>query len=155
MPQHSWGATSGALNLPQSLSPVVAGRYHYNVSSQRLDTHINYGSTDNLSISSVTTYNNLWAVVMDCDPAVAHQRYLLASSQVLLDAQHSGFPMPSLHSDLTAETRQRCQQQLRSTSEDRSSADAATCMSRAHCPSCHLDAMLAHGLHARRWCPSP
>ena len=63
---------------------MAGGRYHYNVSSQRLDTHINYGSTDNLSISSVTTYNNLWAVVMDCDPAVAHQRYLLASSQVWL-----------------------------------------------------------------------
>ena len=54
------------------------------MSSQRLDTHINYGSTDNLSISSVTTYNNLWAVVMDCDPAVASQRYLLASSQVCM-----------------------------------------------------------------------
>ena len=73
-----------ALHLASCPDPQHANRYHYNVSSQRLDTHINYGSTDSLSISSVATYNNLWAIVMDCDPAVANQRYLLATSLVQL-----------------------------------------------------------------------
>ena len=45
-------------------------RYHYNVSTQRLDTHISYGVRDKLTISSVTSYSNLWAVVMDCDTQV-------------------------------------------------------------------------------------
>ena len=45
-------------------------RYHYNVSSARLDTHIGYGSRDKLTISSLASYQNMWAVVMDCDPQV-------------------------------------------------------------------------------------
>ena len=67
-------------------------RYHYNVSSQRLDTHISYGIKDKLTMSSVASYSNMWAVVMDCDPQVRltppsyaaykFRRHSMASSRI-------------------------------------------------------------------------
>lgn len=56
-------------------------RYHYNVSSARLDTHIGYGSRDKLTISSLASYTNMWAVVMDCDPQVRLQQHSTGPSR--------------------------------------------------------------------------
>lgn len=40
-------------------------RYHYNVSTARLDVHVNKGRADGLHVSSVGSSGDLWAVIMD------------------------------------------------------------------------------------------
>ena len=40
-------------------------RYHYNVSMDRLNTHVAKGYAENLHITSVAACGNLWAVIMD------------------------------------------------------------------------------------------
>lgn len=45
--------------------PSMKQRYHYNVSSNRLEFHVNKGLADGLYISSVACCGDLWAVIMD------------------------------------------------------------------------------------------
>ena len=40
-------------------------RYHYNVSNQRLDIHVQKGYDDGLYISSVAACGELWGIIMD------------------------------------------------------------------------------------------
>ncbi|CAG9463936.1 unnamed protein product [Pedinophyceae sp. YPF-701] len=54
-------------------------RYHYNVGSLRLDTHISKGFADGLTISSVACYMGLWAVIMDVGTGYSGQTYILAN----------------------------------------------------------------------------
>lgn len=62
---------------------VRACRYHYNVSTARLDTHISVGKNDNLVITAVSSYNDLWVVVMDADPRVKDQRHVVTDNSHL------------------------------------------------------------------------
>ena len=55
------------LRLDQGASSLRAtlGRYHYNVSTCRLDVHVTKGRADGLHVSSVGAAGELWAVIMD------------------------------------------------------------------------------------------
>ncbi|KAK9804096.1 hypothetical protein WJX73_007044 [Symbiochloris irregularis] len=64
-------------------------RYHYNVSTTRLDTHISVGRADNLVITAVASYNELWLVVMDADPRVKDQRHIVTDNSHLRTSRPS------------------------------------------------------------------
>jgi len=53
--------------LDQGASSLRAtlGRYHYNVSTCRLDVHVTKGRADGLHVSSMGAAGELWAVIMD------------------------------------------------------------------------------------------
>ncbi|CAK8560245.1 unnamed protein product [Lathyrus sativus] len=53
-------------------------RYHYNVSSTRLAQHIEKGNEDGLYISSVSSSQGLWALIMDAGTGFTSQVYKLA-----------------------------------------------------------------------------
>lgn len=55
-------------------------RYHYNVSTDRLMSHVKKGWDQNLRISSATSNNNLWAVVMDQSTGYTKQSYKVGPS---------------------------------------------------------------------------
>ncbi len=50
-------------------------RYHYNVSTDRLVSHVKKGWEQKLRISSATSNNNLWAVIMDQSTGYTKQSY--------------------------------------------------------------------------------
>jgi serine/threonine protein kinase len=58
-------------------------RYHYNVSNQRLDIHVNKGYEDNLFISSVCSCNDLWAIIMDGGTGYTDQEYKVSPRSFL------------------------------------------------------------------------
>ena len=58
-------------------------RYHYNVSSQRLEVHVNKGFEDGLLISSVCACGDLWAIIMDAGTKYTSQIYKVATKQFL------------------------------------------------------------------------
>ncbi|XP_068345787.1 casein kinase 1-like protein HD16 isoform X2 [Pyrus communis] len=53
-------------------------RYHYNVADTRLAQHIDKGTEDGLYISSVASYENLWALIMDAGTNFSSQVYELS-----------------------------------------------------------------------------
>ncbi|XP_061367501.1 casein kinase 1-like protein HD16 isoform X1 [Gastrolobium bilobum] len=53
-------------------------RYHYNVADSRLAQHIEKGNEDGLFISSVTSCQNLWAIIMDAGTGFTAQVYELS-----------------------------------------------------------------------------
>ncbi|KAF5931312.1 hypothetical protein HYC85_032185 [Camellia sinensis] len=53
-------------------------RYHYNVADARLVQHIEKGNVDGLYISSVTSCQNLWALIMDAGTGFTAQIYELS-----------------------------------------------------------------------------
>ncbi|KAK1693684.1 hypothetical protein QYE76_010381 [Lolium multiflorum] len=53
-------------------------RYHYNVADGRLAQHISKGNEDGLSISSVASCSNLWALIMDAGTGFNCQVYELS-----------------------------------------------------------------------------
>ncbi|CAL5444487.1 unnamed protein product [Camellia sinensis] len=53
-------------------------RYHYNVADARLVQHIEKGNVDGLYISSVTSCQNLWALIMDAGTGFTAQVYELS-----------------------------------------------------------------------------
>ncbi|XP_050382028.1 casein kinase 1-like protein HD16 [Argentina anserina] len=53
-------------------------RYHYNVADTRLAQHIEKGNEDGLYISSVSSSQNLWALIMDAGTGFSSQVYELA-----------------------------------------------------------------------------
>jgi serine/threonine protein kinase len=53
-------------------------RYHYNVADSRLAQHVEKGNEDGLSISSVASCQNLWALIMDAGTGFTAQVYELA-----------------------------------------------------------------------------
>lgn len=55
-------------------------RYHYNVSADRLMSHVRKGWDQNLRISSATSNANLWAVVMDQSTGYTKQTYKVGPS---------------------------------------------------------------------------
>ncbi|XP_044471724.1 casein kinase 1-like protein HD16 isoform X2 [Mangifera indica] len=55
-------------------------RYHYNVLDSRLHQHVEKGKEDGLYISSVASYKNLWAIVMDAGTGFSSQVYELSRS---------------------------------------------------------------------------
>lgn len=55
-------------------------RYHYNVTDTRLAQHIEKGHEDGLFISSVASYSNLWALIMDAGTGFTDQIYQLSPS---------------------------------------------------------------------------
>lgn len=58
-------------------------RYHYNVSTTRLDTHISCGRSDNLIISACASHNDLWVIVMDADQRCKDQRHMVTDNSHL------------------------------------------------------------------------
>ncbi|CAM0948479.1 unnamed protein product [Alopecurus aequalis] len=50
-------------------------RYHYNVSEARLEQHVAKGRKDGLMISSISSCDNLWAVIMDAGTRFTDQVY--------------------------------------------------------------------------------
>lgn len=56
----------------------VLCRYHYNVSSTRLTQHIEKGNEDGLYISSVSSSQGLWALIMDAGTGFTSQVYKLS-----------------------------------------------------------------------------
>ncbi|KAJ6715291.1 CASEIN KINASE-RELATED [Salix viminalis] len=55
-------------------------RYHYNVADARLGQHIEKGNEDGLFVSSVASYQNLWAIIMDASTNYSAQVYELSPS---------------------------------------------------------------------------
>ncbi|KAL6144631.1 hypothetical protein ACLB2K_055322 [Fragaria x ananassa] len=53
-------------------------RYHYNVADTRLAQHIEKGNEDGLYISTVSSSQNLWALIMDAGTGFTSQVYELA-----------------------------------------------------------------------------
>ncbi|KAF9690103.1 hypothetical protein SADUNF_Sadunf01G0161000 [Salix dunnii] len=53
-------------------------RYHYNVADARLGQHIEKGNEDGLFVSSVASYQNLWAIIMDASTNYSAQVYELS-----------------------------------------------------------------------------
>ncbi|GAV65614.1 hypothetical protein CFOL_v3_09129 [Cephalotus follicularis] len=53
-------------------------RYHYNMTDSRLAQHIEKGDEDDLFISAVSSYQNLWAVIMDAGTGFTCQIYELS-----------------------------------------------------------------------------
>ncbi|XP_052176320.1 casein kinase 1-like protein HD16 [Diospyros lotus] len=53
-------------------------RYHYNVADARLAQHIEKGNEDGLFISSVASWQNLWALIMDAGTGFTPQVYELS-----------------------------------------------------------------------------
>uniref|UniRef100_A0ACD5W3D5 Uncharacterized protein n=1 Tax=Avena sativa TaxID=4498 RepID=A0ACD5W3D5_AVESA len=53
-------------------------RYHYNVADSRLEPHIDKGNEDGLFISSISSYSNLWALIMDAGTGFSSQVYELS-----------------------------------------------------------------------------
>ncbi|KAJ7011884.1 hypothetical protein NC653_002088 [Populus alba x Populus x berolinensis] len=53
-------------------------RYHYNVADARLGQHIEKGNEDGLFVSSVASYQNLWAIIMDAGTNYSAQVYELS-----------------------------------------------------------------------------
>ncbi|XP_027125660.2 casein kinase 1-like protein HD16 isoform X2 [Coffea arabica] len=53
-------------------------RYHYNVADARLSQHIEKGNEDGLFISSVASWQNLWALIMDAGTGFTAQVYQLS-----------------------------------------------------------------------------
>lgn len=53
-------------------------RYHYNVSNQRLDQHVEKGNDDGLFISNVASCTDLWAIIMDAGTGFTDQLYNLS-----------------------------------------------------------------------------
>ena len=53
-------------------------RYHYNVADARLAQHIEKGNEDGLYISTVSSSQNLWALIMDAGTGFTSQVYELA-----------------------------------------------------------------------------
>ncbi|KAI5651244.1 hypothetical protein M9H77_37249 [Catharanthus roseus] len=53
-------------------------RYHYNVADVRLSQHIDKGNEDGLFISSVSSCQNLWALIMDAGTGFTAQVYQLS-----------------------------------------------------------------------------
>ncbi|KAI9107819.1 hypothetical protein K1719_021155 [Acacia pycnantha] len=53
-------------------------RYHYNVADARLSQHIEKGNEDGLYISSVSSCQNLWALIMDAGTGFTGQVYELS-----------------------------------------------------------------------------
>lgn len=56
-------------------NPLNCCRYHYNVHTQRLLTHVKKGWEDGLYISCVGCCDNLWGVVMDAGTNFTQQIY--------------------------------------------------------------------------------
>ena len=84
--------TQGCMHCPPlalSLPLYSICRYHYNVSTQRLDTHITVGRQDSLVITAIAAYNELWLVVMDADPRVKDQRHIVTDNGHLRGARPS------------------------------------------------------------------
>jgi serine/threonine protein kinase len=54
-------------------------RYHYNVADARLAQHIEKGNEDGLLISSVSSCQNLWALIMDAGTGFTSQVYELST----------------------------------------------------------------------------
>ena len=59
-------------------APFLSCRYHYNVADSRLAQHVEKGNEDGLSISSVASCQNLWALIMDAGTGFTAQVYELA-----------------------------------------------------------------------------
>ena len=53
-------------------------RYHYNVADARLGQHIEKGNEVGLFVSSVASYQNLWAIIMDAGTNYSAQVYELS-----------------------------------------------------------------------------
>lgn len=53
-------------------------RYHYNVADIRLSQHIDKGYEDGIYVSSVTSCQNLWALIMDAGTGFTSQVYELS-----------------------------------------------------------------------------
>lgn len=60
------------------IAPSLFRRYHYNVADSRLAQHVEKGNEDGLSISSVASCQNLWALIMDAGTGFTAQVYELA-----------------------------------------------------------------------------
>ncbi len=60
--------------------PVCACRYHYNVSTDRLLSHVKKGWDQRLFISSATSTANLWALVMDEATGYETQSYKVSDT---------------------------------------------------------------------------
>ncbi|KAK6161902.1 hypothetical protein DH2020_001743 [Rehmannia glutinosa] len=58
--------------------PQMKQRYHYNVTDEGLAQHIAKGDDDGLFISSVASFSNLWALVMDAGTNFSTQVYTLS-----------------------------------------------------------------------------
>eukprot|EP00798_Chlamydomonas_sp_ICE-L_P008239 gene8239-1505_t len=58
-------------------------RYHYNVTTQRLQVHVQKGWEDRLYISTVGSASNLWAVVMDAGTKFTQQIYKVHGNSFL------------------------------------------------------------------------
>ncbi|GER25594.1 casein kinase I [Striga asiatica] len=59
--------------------PQIKQRYHYTVVDSRLAAHIGKGYAEGLSISSVASCSNMWAVIMEGGTGIATQLYTLSS----------------------------------------------------------------------------
>ncbi|KAK6140905.1 hypothetical protein DH2020_025367 [Rehmannia glutinosa] len=58
--------------------PQMKQRYHYNVTDEGLAQHIAKGDDDGLFITSVASFSNLWALVMDAGANFSTQVYTLS-----------------------------------------------------------------------------
>lgn len=58
-------------------------RYHYNVSSTRLEVHVTKGYEDGLRITSVCASGELWAIIMDAGTNYTHQVFRVTPKQFL------------------------------------------------------------------------
>ncbi|KAK6161904.1 hypothetical protein DH2020_001745 [Rehmannia glutinosa] len=58
--------------------PQMKQRYHYNVTDEGLVQHIAKGDDDGLFITSVASFSNLWALVMDAGANFSTQVYTLS-----------------------------------------------------------------------------
>jgi hypothetical protein len=66
-----------------SKAPPLKQRYHYNVSTLRLETHLVKGFTEGLFISNVACCGELWAVIMDAGDSFTRQVYTVAERAFL------------------------------------------------------------------------
>jgi len=75
-------------------------RYHYNVTSLRVNQHVEKGNDDGLFISSIACYQELWALIMDAGTGYTDQVYQLSSTFLpkdwIMERWEEGFYITSI-----------------------------------------------------------
>ncbi|KAK9683815.1 hypothetical protein RND81_10G166700 [Saponaria officinalis] len=71
MPASQW------ISVYNARQPVKQ-RYHHNVMEDRIDQHVEKGFNDGLCISSVASFSNLWALIMDAGTGFGTQVYKIS-----------------------------------------------------------------------------
>eukprot|EP00216_Chloropicon_sp_CCMP2111_P002079 CAMPEP_0198237150 /NCGR_PEP_ID=MMETSP1446-20131203/2987_1 /TAXON_ID=1461542 ORGANISM="Unidentified sp, Strain CCMP2111" /NCGR_SAMPLE_ID=MMETSP1446 /ASSEMBLY_ACC=CAM_ASM_001112 /LENGTH=845 /DNA_ID=CAMNT_0043919185 /DNA_START=215 /DNA_END=2752 /DNA_ORIENTATION=- len=75
-------------------------RYHYNVASVRVSQHVEKGNDDSLFISSISCYQELWALIMDAGTGYTEQVYQLSNTFLpkdwIMERWEEGFYITSI-----------------------------------------------------------